>query len=511
MCRLSALALVSLCDALSAPDESVTLFTGGVVDPKDGSVPEEWKPLVAMNGQDQWDRGGYQTALSGDSSTVAIGLPFNSNLGGERAGSVRVYTRNGLDWHQKGPPINGDQAFMQAGFTVTISFDGNAVAFGSPYYNHSYKGNIGVVRVYHWSASSSDQSIASANPPYWYLKGSQILGQDAGDKCGFSIALGARGMNLAIGSPLKEAPVPNPRPLAGVVRVFKFDDQSGDWVSKGQAIHGVKAKDLAGVRVAMSGDANSIAFVSPGMSDDPSYAGKIRVYTFEGNKWELKGQPVSGAGPGDKGGRSLAFSRDGLNLAVGSPAILNGSGHTRVYTFNDKAAAWIQKGAPLPGGGAYSGPGHNIAVNTDGSVVAIGSPFAHESGLTAGRVRLFSWKEDARDGSGGTAPGWVTKGEPIDGEPGDTSGYSVSISGKGNMIAIGAPQFHFSADADALFVNAAVEPGARMMKLASNMQDDAQHALEPYQLETDGPGKVRISGAFGCQYLGDLQPPSNPY
>jgi len=511
ICRLSALAFVTLCDALSVPDDTVNLFTGGVVNPKDGSVPEEWKPLVTMTGQDKWDRAGYQTALSGDSSTVAVGLPFNSNMGGEKAGSVRVYERVGLDWHQKGPPINGNQPFMQAGFTVSINFDGTAVAFGSPYYNQSYKGNIGVVRIYHWSAASGDEAIASANPAYWYQKGSDIYGQDSGDKCGFSIALGARGLNIAIGSPLKEAPVPNPRPLAGVVRVFKFDDTAGDWANKGQSIHGVHAKDLAGVRVAMSGDANSIAFVSPGMSDDPSYAGKIRVYTFEGNAWQLKGQPVPGAGPGDKGGRSLAFSRDGLNLAVASPAILNGSGHTRVYTFDDSAGSWTQKGAPLPGGGAYSGPGHNVAMNTDGSIIAIGSPFAHESGLTSGRVRLFTWKDDARDGSGGTTAAWVTKGEPIDGEAGDTSGFSVSISGKGNMLAVGAPQFHFNADADALFVNAAVEPGARVMRLASNIQNREQNALEPYQIDSDGPGKVKISGAFACSYLGDLTPPANPY
>jgi hypothetical protein len=489
---------------------AVTLFTGGTVDPKDGSVPEEWKPLVAMNGQNQWDRAGYQVALSGDSSTVAVGSPFNTNSGGERAGSVRVYTRNGLDWEQKGSPITGDQPFGQAGFTVAISFDGNAVAFGSPYYNQSYKGNIGIVKIYHWSTTSSDESIASASPPYWFLKGSPILGQDSGDKCGFSIALGARGMNIAIGSPLKEAPVPNPRPLAGQVRVFKFDE-SGSWVQKGQSIHGVHSHDLAGVRVAMSGDANSIAFVSPGMSDDPSYSGKIRVYTFEGNAWALKGQPVAGAGPGDKGGRSLAFSRDGLNLAVGSPAVESGSGHTRVYTFDDAAGAWTQKGAPLPGGGAYSGPGHNIAMNTDGTVVAIGAPFAHESGQTSGRVRLFAWKEEAKNGAGGTSPAWVTKGEPVDGEPGDTSGFSVSISGKGNMIAIGGPQFHFAADADALFTNAAVAPGARMMKLKSDMQDKSSQALEPYQIDTDGPGKVRLSGAFECKYLGDLTPPANPY
>ena len=44
---------------------------------KDGNTAVEWKPFVSLSGEKFADRAGFQVAISGDSSTVAIGSPLN--------------------------------------------------------------------------------------------------------------------------------------------------------------------------------------------------------------------------------------------------------------------------------------------------------------------------------------------------------------------------------------------------------------------------------------------------
>ena len=61
----------------------------------------------------------------------------------------------------------------------------------------------------------------------------------------------------------------------------------------------------------------------------------------------------------------------------------------------------------------------------------VGALFNDGNGIDAGHVKVYEW-----DGSA-----WVQKGSDIDGEAaGDNSGYSVSLSSDGAIIAIGAPK-----------------------------------------------------------------------
>merc|ERR1711865_1050470 len=56
-------------------------------------------------------------------------------------------------------------------------------------------------------------------------------------------------------------------------------------------------------------------------------------------------------------------------------------------------------------------------------------------GKTAGRVRVYRWDETRVKG-GHASPGWALKGQELDGEEGDTNGFSVHLTGKGHMIAL---------------------------------------------------------------------------
>jgi hypothetical protein len=72
--------------------------------------------------------------------------------------------------------------------------------------------------------------------------------------------------------------------------------------------------------------------------------------------------------------------------------------------------------------------GISISLSADGNYLAMSTPLNDENGGLAGHARVFSW-----DGTE-----WNQLGSDIDGEAGDQSGWSVSISADGNYLAIGA-------------------------------------------------------------------------
>jgi hypothetical protein len=540
---------------------------GGKTIQEDGSVEQEFKNFVALPGTNFGERAGFQSVVSGDSSTVAIGSPFADTYNGERSGSVSVYKRVGVVWTLMGEPIVGDTAMEQSGYSIALNFAGDTIAIGSPYFNRTNPDDnydqtvpyVGQVRVFTFEGSWSQLGVA-------------IQGTQSGAKCGFSVHLGGMGRNLVLGCPLAKD-YAHVRPNSGLVKVMKYDEDELKWASKGSPIYGLFPNICAGVRVSMSGDANTMAFIAPGRIDSDPTPGRVRVFTYAGEDWEQLGEPIINFDPNDMRGRAMAMSRDGLTIAIGSPK-KSGGGHVRVYTWEDPA--WVQKGQTVEGGGgSYHSVGTSVALNTDGSILALGAPHNAIKGDSAGRVSVYYWNEERTKGGtnlspgGMPVPGWALKGQKLDGDEGDTNGFSVHLTGKGHMITMGSPQYKHKRDKDHLLFNAAVEPplneddeelyGAdheedededdkvhdeeaplhRLVVRDTALSDvpigrlDAAAGL-PFSSggdasgkqkakgdhlqkhgaafgKTKGNGRARVMGAFKCNFLGDITPPDNPY
>ncbi|MGB1385282.1 MAG: hypothetical protein ACPG7C_00310, partial [Ilumatobacteraceae bacterium] len=144
------------------------------------------------------------------------------------------------------------------------------------------------------------------------------------------------------------------------------------------------------------------------------------------------GSDLDGEAAGDYSGFSVSLSSDGTEFAIGAYFNdgANGadSGHVRVYEWN--GTAWVQKGIDIDGEAAGDQSGHSVSLSSDGTEVAIGAPYNDGTGSNSGHVRVYEW-------NGST---WQQKGTDIDGEvAGDESGYSVSLSSDGTIVAIGAP------------------------------------------------------------------------
>ncbi|MDY8136249.1 T9SS type A sorting domain-containing protein [Aquimarina sp. 2201CG5-10] len=90
-----------------------------------------------------------------------------------------------------------------------------------------------------------------------------------------------------------------------------------------------------------------------------------------------------------------------------------------------------QLGGDIDGQAELDTSGASVSINTDGSRVAIGSPNADGNGNQSGTVRIYELNASDQ---------WIQVGADITGEAiGDKAGASVSISGNGNRVAIGAP------------------------------------------------------------------------
>lgn len=145
--------------------------------------------------------------------------------------------------------------------------------------------------------------------------------------------------------------------------------------------------------------------------------------------WHKLGSDIDGEAPNDRSGVSVALSSDGLGLAVGANLndglAGNNSGHVRVYRYN--GFIWRQLGADIDGEFSNDNSGINVSLSSDGRIVAIG---ANAHGNISGHVRIYRYDSSK----------WTQLGNDIDGEAeGNNSGFRVSLSSNGTMVAIGSP------------------------------------------------------------------------
>jgi hypothetical protein len=352
-----------------------------------------------IDGEAYNDKSGYSVSMP-DANTMAIGAVYNDGSG-ITAGHVRVYVWNGSAWAQKGADIDGEAAWDESGFSVSMP-DANTVAIGAPQ-NKGKGSESGHVRVYTWNGTA------------WAQKGTDIDSEAAGDRSGRSISM-PDANTLAIGAIQNDGSASN----AGHVRVYTWSGTA--WVQKGADIDGEAAGDASGYSVSMP-DANTVAIGA--IRNDT--AGHVRVYTWSGTAWVQKGADIDGEAADDASGYSVSMP-DANTVAIGAP-FNDGSafnaGHVRVYAWN--GSAWAQKGADIDGEAERDASGSSVMM-PDANTVAIGAPDNNGSGSQVGHVRVYTWN--------GTA--WVQNGADIDGEADyDNSGGSVSMP-DANTVAIGA-------------------------------------------------------------------------
>ena len=315
-------------------------------------------------------------------------------------------------FQQLGADIDGEAQGEDSGWSVSLSADGTVVAIGATSADGSGS-NSGTVRLYSWDGAA------------WNQLGADIDGEAANDRSGYSVSLSADGRVVAIGARANDGNSGNPGHDSGHVRLYGWDGAA--WNQLGADIDGEAANDRSGWSVSLSADGTVVAIGADYNAGNGIVAGHVRLYSWNGSNWAQRGSDIDGEAAEDFSGSSVSLSADGSVVAIGAPRNDgNGdrSGHVRLYGWD--GAAWNQFGADIDGEAPYDESGSSVSLSADGTVVAIG---AYSSGSDSGQVRLYGW-----DGAA-----WNQLGADIDGEAqGDASGWSVSLSADGTLVAIGA-------------------------------------------------------------------------
>jgi len=156
----------------------------------------------------------------------------------------------------------------------------------------------------------------------------------------------------------------------------------------------------------------------------------LSIVNHTNAQWTQIGQDIDGEAGHDQSGYSVSLSSDGLVVAIGAwnnDGNGNSSGHVRIY--ENQSGIWTQIGSDIDGEAAEDQFGISVSLSSDGSIVAIGAPLNDGNGSEAGHVRIYENQSGI----------WTQIGNDIDGEAaGDLSGYSISLSSDGTILAIGA-------------------------------------------------------------------------
>lgn len=359
-----------------------------------------------LNGEAGDDRFGRAVSISDNGLRVAISAEGNDNVGIDY-GQVKVFDFEGQNWNQIGNDIYGNVASGKFGVSISLSGDGCTLAASTISGSDPETGNV---RIFKFDGIN------------WNQAGEKLTGDP--NSFGWALSLSDNGNTIVIGSRHND----EQGEYSGLSQVYNFNGQ--EWIQKGSTLFGSKERDRFGwaVDITAGGDTIAIAALNNGSgTEDEAY---VKVFEFSNNQWIEIGDAILGDSETEQVGNSIALSKNGKILAVGSrrnSGFIANAGATNVYELIDQD--WVQIGSSIYGEEENELSSNFIALSGNGKTLVTGNPF-HDGdiGESAGNVRLYHYIDND----------WVKANIEINGEnQGDLTG-SVSLSEDGKIIAVGS-------------------------------------------------------------------------
>jgi hypothetical protein len=355
---------------------------------------------LSIEGEAELNFFGYSIALSEDGTIMGVTAPLNNGTG-TLQGSSRIYKYNDTSWVQLGQDIDGENDFEYQDI-IKISSNGTIAAISSPYNSNSR----GSVRIFKYTNDTS-----------WVQQGLDIDGALDTGLFGFSISLSGNGTILAVGAPDNDSSYNN----AGQVHVYSYIENINSWNVIGTFNgFGVDCKTGTSVSLSSSGTILAISSPFPNNNSDFSQMPRVDIYELNNNVWSPKGPTIYGSylGKDSKFGTSIVLSRDGLVLAINelyNPSNSN-LGRVLVYNYNTTDNSWNKLGSDInivinSSNIIWDDP--FIALSSDGSIMALG--MASSDTPDRGLVRLYKlinseWIKVGPDLLGNTSEGLFGSG-----------------------------------------------------------------------------------------------------
>lgn len=196
-----------------------------------------------------------------------------------------------------------------------------------------------------------------------------------------------------------------------------------------QTVSGAAIFDHAGSSVSFNSLGTHVAIgFKQNKSGTSDASGITRVYALIGGTWQQVGSDIKGSASGDEFGSSVSLSDDGQRVAIGAPnsdVMGESSGSVEIY---DMQNDWTKVGNTIAGAEQLDRAGFSVSLSGDGRRVAVGAP---RGGEDTGSVRVF----EELNGK------WAQLGQEIFGDSvAVLAGYAVSLSQKGDILAVSSPR-----------------------------------------------------------------------
>lgn len=213
-----------------------------------------------------------------------------------------------------------------------------------------------------------------------------------------------------------------------------FLHAQSSWTQLGADINGQSGDNGFGSHVSLSDNGKIMAVAAPSADATGSLKGVVRVYEYNGT-WNQLGSDIVGESDGHALGSAIALDSSGSILAIGVPfheagqGAFSNSGQVKVYKWD--GSTWNQLGSSLYADTIQENFGASIDISSDGTILAVGLPGSDGGGAARGRVKTYKWNTTSSD--------WDPLGSPLNGEGDyDVFGASVSLNDSGNYLAVGA-------------------------------------------------------------------------
>ncbi len=449
-------------------------------------LPNEWTPgsiayLKASNSRAN-AQFGYVVAMSSDGSTMAVGAigedspskGINSSQQGPpqavNSGAVYVYTRKGNSWVQQAyVKASNTKVGQQFGSSLALSADGNTMAVGAIGEASSSRGVNG---------NQDDESMPGAGAVYvftrtdstWsqqsYVKASNTGEEEDGDQFGYAVTLSSDGNTMAVSaisedggsSGINGDQKSNSADGAGAVYIFGRSGNTWSQQAYVKPWNTTVRGGLFGYSVGLSGNGETLAV---GSYDEERGRGAIYIFTRNGNAWsqQMRLQALNREA-GDSLGCSVSVSEDGNTVLAGAfdeDSILRGLqpptegtndaksdvSTGAVYVFVRKGTEWSEQAFIKSTNTRLNDQfGWALALSRDGNTMAVGSHLED-----SGSKGLNGDQENASAEDSGSVyiykrfnTTWLPVAYVKAPNPQEAAefGISVSLSGDGKMLAVGA-------------------------------------------------------------------------
>ncbi len=342
--------------------------------------------------------------------------------------------------------------------SLAMNKDGTIIAVGSSNYGTGTTTKEGTVKIFKYEANS------------WQQLGQTITGDNSNDHLSI-VRLTPEGNRIAVSTDFSSN--------TGYAKVYDYSGTTGKWIQVGKTMMAESTGDAFGRSLAITEDGTMIAIGAPynqnqngkaymyqftgsnwnlmtaitgtgkqflgydiALSKDGSvlaignafffYVQNVRIYTNTGNGFKLSGM-VTGSQNGSGFGGDIALNKDGSRMAVGAfTYVVGGSqasarGQGEVIVYENQSGNWNQIGQAITG----NAPGANlstVAMNNDGSMIAVGAYYNFS--VDMGYTQIYRYYEDI---------GWVQLATTLtDNMSGTNFGGSIAMSNQGTTIAVGA-------------------------------------------------------------------------